>query len=103
MLKLLIKIRLTSIFNSMFRQGLRKDGRKSKATKVLLAVAFLYLGVCLLALIGVLCYMIAGALASAGLGWLYHAVVGLMAVMFCFVGSVFLAQSQIFQARDNDP
>ena len=102
MLKLLIKIRLTSIFNSMFRQGLRKDGRKSKATKVLLAVAFLYLGVCLLALIGVLCYMIAGALASAGLGWLYHAVVGLMAVMFCFVGSVFLAQSQIFQARDNE-
>ena len=102
MLKLLVKIRLTSIFNAMFRQNMRKDGRKSKVAKILLAIAFVYLGICLLALIGVLCYMIAGALANAGLGWLYHAVVGLMAVLFCFVGSVFLAQSQIFHARDNE-
>ena len=107
MLKALIRVRLASIKTAFFRQSAvyrpRAGSRAgSKATRVLMAAGFGYLGLCLLFLVGMLCYTLAAPLAAAGLGWLYHAAVGLTAVSFCFMGSVFLAQSQIFEARDNE-
>jgi ABC-2 type transport system permease protein len=41
-------------------------------------------------------------LASAGFGWLYFALAGLMAFALSFIGSVFTAQQQLFSAKDND-
>lgn len=102
MLKTLVRVRLSSIKTAFFRRGSGLKARGGKATKILMGLAFLYLGACLLFLVGMLCYMLAAPMAAAGLGWLYHAAVGLVAVSFCFMGSVFLAQSQIFEARDNE-
>lgn len=102
MLKTLVKVRLASIKAAFLRSntGLRRRG--GRGTRILIGIAFAYLAVCLLGLVGVLCYAVAAPLASMGLGWLFHAVVALLVVSFCFMGSVFLAQSQIFDARDNE-
>lgn len=102
MLKTLVKIRLASIKAAFLRSntGLRRRG--GRASKIFIGIAFAYLAVCLLALVGLLCYAVAAPLAALGLGWLFHAVVGLLVVCFCFMGSIFLAQSQIFDARDNE-
>ena len=102
MLRTLIRIRLASIKTAFLRQGSGLGRRGGRGTRILIGIAFAYLGLCLLALIGMLCYAMAAPLAGAGLGWLYHAVAGLIAVSLCFMGSVFLAQSQIFDARDNE-
>ena len=102
MLRTLIRVRLASIKTAFLRQGSGLGRRGGRGTRILIGIAFAYLGLCLLALIGMLCYAMAAPLAGAGLGWLYHAVAGLIAVSLCFMGSVFLAQSQIFDARDNE-
>lgn len=100
MLKALVKVRLLSLRAAFFRRGLKS--KKSRASGVLMTLAFIYLAVCVMMLAGLLCYSLAEPLAQAGLGWLYHAVVALCAASFCFMGSVFLAQSQIFESRDNE-
>lgn len=39
---------------------------------------------------------------QAGLGWLYFALAAFMAFALMFVGSVFAAKAQLYEARDND-
>lgn len=41
-------------------------------------------------------------LLSAGMGWLYYALGGLMATAFGVIGSVFATQSQLYDAKDNE-
>ncbi len=102
MLKTLIRIRLAAMKETVMRRNTGLKRRGGRGMRILIGLAFAYLALCLLMLIGLLCYALAAPLAGAGLGWLYHAVAGLIAVSFCFMGSVFLAQSQIFDARDNE-
>lgn len=45
---------------------------------------------------------LAGPFAAAGLSWLYFAFAGLISVALMFVGSVFTAKSQLYEAKDND-
>ncbi len=45
---------------------------------------------------------LSGELVQRGLGWLYFVYAGLLATMLAVVGSVFMAQSQLYQANDND-
>ena len=41
-------------------------------------------------------------LLSAGLGWLYFALAGILAVVLAVVGSVFLTQATLYEAKDNE-
>lgn len=101
MLKTLLKARFGAITASMFRTMDRR-GKKSRGTKILFALLFVYLAVVLTLSMGMVLWSIGQSLVAANLGWLFLAVSGLMAVSFCFIGTVFLAQSQIYQARDNE-
>lgn len=90
MLKILLKNRLRAIFASATR------GKP-------LLYGFLYLYI-----VGVFAFLFWGlfsqllVFAELGLGWLYFALAGIVAFALCFMGSVFAAQSQLYDAKDNE-
>jgi len=45
---------------------------------------------------------ISGPLIDSGQDWVYFIVLGLTVTMLCFIGSVFMTGSQLFNARDNE-
>ena len=100
MLGILLKMRLRSLSARLFRSGLNR--KKSRGHAVLMGILFLYLAVCLLGAMGMMFAGIAGTLIPLGLDWLYFAMAGLTAFAFCVVGSIFMTQSQLFDAKDNE-
>ena len=102
MLKHLVAVRLASLKASFMQKSMRRDGRHGKGMRILFGFLFAYLGVCLLVMVGAMCSALAPVLAQSGLAWVYHGLIGMSVVGFCFVGSVFLTQSQLFESRDNE-
>ena len=100
MLKTLVRARLSALGAMMLRSQTRRGS--SKGGKILFVILFLYLGGVLAFSMGAMSVLIGKALIPMGLGWLFLAVVGMMAASFCFMGTVFLAQSQLYQSRDNE-
>lgn len=96
MLWKLIALRIRGAFSGKAIQG------KGKWAAVLTAVLFVYLAAC----VGGLMYLLFSALCApfvaAGLGWYYFGLAGLTAFTLAFVGSIFAAQSQLYDARDNE-
>lgn len=97
MLKTLVKIRLLALWNSMFtrlRRGKSVNG-------VAMAVGAVLLMALLMVSIGSMLLPLAMTLPQFGLGWLHFAIAGLLAVVLCFVGSIFVTKEQLFNAKDN--
>ena len=101
MTKALFKKQMMEVFSWVYRN--RKSG-KNRSKKGILAYILLYLF--LFAFLGGVFYMVAGMLcaplAAAGLGWLFFALMGLMAVALGVFGSVFSTYSSLYRAKDND-
>lgn len=101
MLKALIKKELSGIFNQYFSRSSNKKGR-GFGNKLLVAFLIIYL-------VGVFGFMfyqfmdsICLPLQQVGLSWLYFALAGLIATSLAIIGSVFMAQSMLFEAKDNE-
>ncbi|UOO37643.1 hypothetical protein IZU99_10435 [Oscillospiraceae bacterium CM] len=47
-------------------------------------------------------YQLSGALFPMRLGWFYFSMMGLAVFGLCFIGSIFAAQNQLFNAKDNE-
>ncbi len=101
MLKTLILIRLRSVISTLFAFGQNKK-RRSPLAKVGIAVLAVYVVAVLLSSVSMLFLSLAKAFCGTELDWLYFAFTALLAVLFCFVGSVFATQSTLFEAKDND-
>lgn len=105
MLKTLVRIQLASLMASFSGRGRRRQSaarRKKSASPVLYVLLLLYCVV----VFGFLFYMqfsqLAAAFMPAGLGWLYFAMYAIMAFALMFIGSVFMAKAQLFEAKDNE-
>ena len=102
MLGTLLKKQLMEIFRGYFYDT-RKNKARSKAATIGLIVLFLVLSV---GMLGGMFYSMAaglsGPLVNAGLGWLYFAMVGLLAVFVGVLGSAFTTYSGLYLAKDND-
>ncbi len=99
MFKALIRTQLASILASLTRSSNGKKGAKTTS----LGIGLVLFGVVIIAVaIGALFLSLAEPLYSAGLGWLYFALAMLTAFALSFIGSVFMAQQQLFNARDNE-
>ncbi len=101
MLSTLIKIRLKGMLATMASKG-KKKNKIGKGTIILYTLLAIYL-------LGVFYFMFAsmfGTLISSlhafSLEWVYFAVVGAIAFTLAFIGSVFLAQQELYNAKDND-
>lgn len=101
MLKALFKTRLAALFYSLFRGSKRK--------KPMSPIAKIGAGLLALYVIGAMCFVTGMLWVSMcepfyrlGLPWMYFAMVAMVSVAICFIGSVFMAQKQLFSANDND-
>lgn len=101
MTKALIKKELMEIFSWVFLD--RKSGKKrSVGSLVLFGVLYLYV----FGILGFTFYMLADTLcaplSAAGFGWLYIALISLVALALGVFGSVFNTYSALYQPKDNE-
>ena len=101
MFKTLLKVRFLGLISGMFRSSKQKKQR-GIGFKLLVGILAVYVVACFLFVFGSTFYSICAPLVNAGLGWLYFALGGIVAVALCFIGSVFATQQQLFEARDNE-
>lgn len=101
MLKALVKVQMGSALRGLYnRTGAKRKRRK--ANGVLMAIVGLYLIASLGFSFGFFFKTMLESFVPLGLTWLYFALSGLTAFVFSFVGSVFLSQTVLFNAKDND-
>lgn len=98
MIKALLKIRLRGLFHSMSQRAGKK---RSTGMTVLLGLLFLYAGGAFCVLFGMMFFSLT-PYCDAGLNWLYFTIAYTMALALSIFGSVFTAQSQLYDAKDNE-
>ena len=102
MLKILVKKQLTEIFRSYFYNA-KTNKARSKGAVAGYIIMFVVLMVGVLGgMFTMLSLGLCGALVSAGLDWLYFALMGLLATLLGAFGSVFNTYSGLYLAKDND-
>ena len=102
MLKVLLKKQLAEVFRSYFY-----DAKKSRMrSKWAIAAWFVFFFVIMVGLLGgmftALALSLCGSLVQAGVGWLYFALIGGIAILLGAFGSVFNTYSGLYLAKDND-
>lgn len=101
MTKALFRKQLMEVFSWIYRDkksGKNRSGRGIAMYIVLYLFVFGVLGAMFYQVANMLC----APLAQAGLGWLYFALMGLIAVALGVFGSVFNTYSSLYLAKDND-
>ena len=102
MLKLLLKKQLLEIFRSYYYDA-KKNKARSKAATIAYMVMFALLMVVVLGGIFTLFSVkMCAPMTQAGMGWLYFALMGLLAVFLGVFGSVFNTYASLYLAKDND-
>lgn len=102
MLKVLLKKQMTEIFRSYFYDP-KKNRARSKGATLAYILLFIVLMVGLLGgMFSYLSYSVCGAMAAAGMDWLYFAIMGLLSILLGAFGSVFNTYSGLYLAKDND-
>lgn len=99
MLKNLVLIRIKSMFAGMFARSKKKI---SGGKIFLFALLGIYIIGCFGILFGGMFASIVDVFAQLGMAWLYFGLMGVMVFALCFVGSVFITQNQLYEAKDND-
>lgn len=101
MTRALLRKQLMEVFSWLYQD--KKSG-KHRSAKGVVGWGLLYL--LLFAFLGVMFGAAAAALCApmltAGMGWLYWCLMGLIAIFFGVFGSVFNTYSSLYQAKDND-
>ena len=98
MLKLLCAVRMRLLLDAIMGGGRR---RRSRGLAVVYALLMVYLVVALGGMFG-LGFSVLVPLGDMGLSWLYFALAGMAAVALSVGGTVLMAQSQLYDARDNE-
>ena len=101
MIHTLVKINLRALFAGMFRRY--KGKKKNKpAMMILIGLLIIYIAGALMFSVGAIFFGISATFFDAGLGWFYFALAGIIVFALCFVSGIFMVQTQIFSARDNE-
>ena len=101
MFKSLVKTRIQMFLAAMFRSR-KKEKRRSKAGVAGYGLLMFYVAACFLILFYMMASSLCEPLLMLDLGWLYFALMGIMALAMGVIGSVFTAQTQLFEAKDNE-
>ena len=101
MLKTLLRVRMAALLAAFSGQN-RKRRSQTKGKAVGYALLMLYCFCAFTFLFYTSFSQLAAAFFPAGLGWLYFAMFAIMAFALMFIGSVFTAKSQLFEAKDNE-
>ena len=102
MLKLLLKKQLMEIFRSYYYDAKKNKARSKAATIAYIAMFAVLMVVVLGGIFTLLSVKMCAPMAQAGMGWLYFALMGLLAVFLGVFGSVFNTYASLYLAKDND-
>lgn len=102
MLKALLKKQMMEIFRSYFFNPKTNKARPKSSTVLFIVLYALLMVVVLGGVFGGLSFALCAPLAEVGMGWLYFAILGLLALFMGVFGSVFNTFSGLYQAKDND-
>lgn len=101
MISTLISVQLRAVLSMLFSRS-NAGKKRSLGGKILIGLGVLYIAGSLGIATGFYFRELLNAFLPAGLTWLYFSMAGIAAFVLSFVGSVFLAQSSLFLAKDND-
>jgi len=101
MTRALLKKQMGELLSFLTQSG-KRGKRRSKGMLLLYGLLFLYVGAAVVFQFAFLMSRLCGPLGNAGLGWLYFAIAGMVATAVAVVLGMFLVQSQLFEARDNE-
>ncbi|HSK70040.1 MAG TPA: hypothetical protein VLA21_12335 [Candidatus Limnocylindria bacterium] len=101
MMRALFAVQLQAVYSQVFNFGTKKK-KRTALSKVLIALLVVYIFAALGSSIGLFYHSLYQPLRDAGLRWLYFALGGLTAFILSFIGSMFLAQSTLYEAKDNE-
>lgn len=102
MFSALLRTRMLSIFSSFGKNGKNKAAKRTPLMKLGFVVLIGYLIFWFIMIFGMMFQQLTPALPNAGLGWFYYLFAATMAFALMFVGSIFMTQSQLFEAKDNE-
>ena len=102
MFKILLKKQMTEIFRGYFY-----DAKKNKKRSAFSTIMFIiiYLAIMIGVLGGMFTYLSSGLcepLTTAGMGWLYFIIMGMIAIALGSFGSIFNTYSGLYLSKDND-
>lgn len=101
MTKALFKKQMREVFSWVSQN--RKTGKaRTGASLAIFIAVYVLLFAFLAVMFGGFAVVLCPPLVGAGLGWLYFALMGLLAVAFGTFGSVFSTYTTLYQAKDND-
>lgn len=98
-MKALFKIKILGLFKRTLQN---KRSKQSVAKTILMALLFVYVGVVFFGMFYVMFDTIIEPFHLLNLDWLYFALMAIMVIMICFIGSVFLTEHELYEAKDND-
>lgn len=101
MFKSLLKKQLMEV-NTWLLQNKKNGKKRSAINMAMLIVMYTVLFFCLGIIFFMAGKMLCRPLVSAGLGWLYFAIMGLMSIMLGVFGSVFNTYATLYKAKDNE-
>ena len=105
MFKTLFLLQLRSIFYSMFnaRAGRSAPNKKRSPVKLVgIVILAVYLIGVMFFFFGMMFSQFAAPLVNGGLSYVYFVLAGLIAFLLMFIGSVFVAQKQLYESNDNE-
>lgn len=102
MLKALLKVRLVSLWNSMFTRMKSSPAKRSPVKKIAIGILAFYILASLLFSVGSMFSLFAKPLIESGLVWMYFALAGISCLTISVVGSIFATQSYLYDAKDNE-
>ena len=101
MIKALLKKQLREVISLMFRN--KKNEQKMSKTKM---ASYIIVYTVLFAIVAVVFFSMANIFCKpflqVGLDWLYFVIMGMVAITFGVIGSVFNTYASLYQAKDND-
>lgn len=101
MLAALIKKQMQEVF-ALLTKGSKQGKTRSTGAAAGLCILFVFVFVSVAFCFAGMAYSICTPLVSAGLGWLYFALMGSLATLFGVIGSVFTTYNALYVAKDNE-
>ncbi len=105
MLKALLKKQFSELLHSYMKRGgadAKASGKNSKGKLILFSVLMLYVVGVFVVIFYNIMKELCPTLCAFGLRWLYFALAGMLATALAIIGSIFLVQYQLYEAKDND-
>ena len=103
MIKALLSVRFQGLFAGATSRGKKNQAKKRSVGMVILfVVLYIYLFAVVAGMMAFAFSSLVDPYHALGLDWLYFSIAGMMALGIALIGSVFITQNQLYDAKDNE-